>query len=249
MALDIAGGAASAAGFGADARGLTKPTKAKLICKSGNEPKDYAPLTCMFNPTEYSLSQESGVARSASPTKPGGVPQFTGTRAMTLTMQLFFDDFASAKGDVTPQISTLMGWMVATEKSIAKDPPLPEPPMVGFEWGNKQLKGFFGYIRTLKVNYTVFRMDGTPVQAKVDITIEGNVDPKTGTNPTSRAIDSHRVRTLVDGESLQSLAFRELGDATAWRAIAEANGIDDPLRVPAGASLLMPTTANVAKRG
>ena len=47
----------------------------------------------------------------------------------------------------------------------------------------------------------------------------------------------HRV---VAGDSLQSLAWREYGNASAWRAIAEANGIDDPSRLPTGIELVLP---------
>ncbi len=52
----------------------------------------------------------------------------------------------------------------------------------------------------------------------------------------------HRV---VAGDSLQSLAWREYGNATAWRAIAEANGIDDPSRLPAGTELVLPAAEEV----
>ena len=36
-------------------------------------------------------------------------------------------------------------------------------------------------------------------------------------------------------------AFAEYGDPTAWRALAAFNEIDDPLRVPTGRVLLLPT--------
>ena len=49
-----------------------------------------------------------------------------------------------------------------------------------------------------------------------------------GQNPTSGALTAQRVHRVVAGDSLQSLAWREYGDAAAWRAIAEANGIDNP---------------------
>lgn len=52
----------------------------------------------------------------------------------------------------------------------------------------------------------------------------------------------HRV---VAGDSLQSLAWREYGNAAAWRSIAEANGIDDPSRLPAGAELVLPAAEEV----
>jgi len=160
-------------------------------------------------------------------------------------MNLFFDDFASLHGDVTPKITKLLSW------TVPKDPhaPNPRPPQVGFDWGNPQLQGFWGYITSLSINYTVFRMDGTPVQAKVDLQVEGGILDAGGTNPTSRALNSNRIRTLTEGETLQALAYRELGKATYWRSIAELNDIDDPMRVEAGMTLSMPTRADAAKQG
>jgi nucleoid-associated protein YgaU len=42
------------------------------------------------------------------------------------------------------------------------------------------------------------------------------------------------VRTVVAGDSLASIAYREYGDPTMWRPLAAFNGIDDPLRAAAG---------------
>jgi nucleoid-associated protein YgaU len=44
---------------------------------------------------------------------------------------------------------------------------------------------------------------------------------------------------------LQSLAWREYGDSAAWRAIAEANGIDDPTRLTNGVELVLPAAEEV----
>jgi hypothetical protein len=244
MVMAAAGAAASFAG---DLLGFMKPTKAKLVCKDDNLPDGYQPIEVMFNPTEYTLKQSVNVTRNESPAEPGGTPQFQGTSAMTLSMTLFLDDFASLEGDVTPKISTLLGWTHPTTASIDADPNKPLPPMVGFEWGNPQLEGFFGFLTEVGITYTVFRMDGTPVQAKVAITIVGQSEKMGPTNPSSHAINSKRVRTLTDGDTLQSIAFRELGRPAYWRAIAELNGIDDPQAVRAGMAVLIPAKADAAR--
>jgi nucleoid-associated protein YgaU len=252
MALDIAGSVASgvtagAALLGVDLPGMTKPTKAKLTVKPGDpdSPTDTSPLTCMFNPTEYSLSRTVNVQRNQSTATTGGTPQYSGSGPLSLTMQLFFDDFASPHGDVTPSVTRLLTW------TVPKDPKKQNarPPKVGFDWGNTQLTGFWGYITSIRVNYTVFRMDGRPIQAKVDLTIE-EVMPEQppGTNPTSHAINSNRVRTVIEGETIHALAHRELGSPDLWRSIAELNGIDDPMSLPAGSALLMPTRADALKQ-
>jgi hypothetical protein len=202
---------------------------------------DEKELTFMFNPTEYRLSQSVSVTRHPSKTKAGGTLEYMGTSALTVTMQLFFDDFASLKGDVTPKISKLMLWQQPQEKG--KKP----PPLVKFSWGNEQLKNFQGVITQLNISYTVFAKDGTPLQAKVDLTLEGTDEKSYGKNPTSHAVDMRRVHTVTEGETIQSVAYDELGQPGYWRAIADANGIDDPLRVRPGRALLIPSAADAAR--
>lgn len=244
MVMAAAGAAASIAG---DMLGFMKPTKARLVCKDDNLPDGYEPLEVMFNPTEYTLKQTVNVARNESPAEPGGTPQFQGTSAMTLGMTLFLDDFASIEGDVTPKITTLLSWTRPTQASIDRDPNKPLPPMVGFEWGNPQLEGFYGFLTEVGITYTVFRMDGTPVQAKVAISVVGQTEKLGPTNPTSHAANSKRIRVLTDGDTLQSIAYRELGRPSLWRAIAELNGIDDPQAVHAGMAVLIPTKADATR--
>ena len=243
MVMEAAGSAVSAVG---EALGLLKPDKAKIVCVGDNKPSGKSEIECMFNPTEYRLTQTLNVTRNRTPAKDGGTPEFSGTNAMTLTTQLFFDDFGSMKGDVTPKITTLLSWTHPTSASIGKKKPC--PPLVSFKWGgNPQLDGFSGFLKSVVVNYTIFRKDGTPVQAKVDITIEGQPEAIGGQNPTSHSINSRRVHTMIEGDTLQSVAYTELGNPAYWRAIAELNGIDDPQRVTAGTTLLIPSVADAAR--
>jgi len=59
-------------------------------------------------------------------------------------------------------------------------------------------------------------------------------------NPTTRANAGHGVHRVKDGDSLPSIAYEAYGDATSWRAIAEANGIENPLHLRRGAALSLP---------
>jgi nucleoid-associated protein YgaU len=243
MVMDAVGSAASAVG---EALGLIKPEKAKLVIKGSNKPKDAKDIECMFNPTEYSLNQTVTVTRHKSPSKPGGTPEFAGTNAMTFSATLLFDDYAAMEGDVTPTITKLLSWTKPTEDSVKKCQPC--PPLVAFQWGsNKQLENFRGLLTKVDVKYLLFRRDGTPVQADVAITITGETETVGGTNPTSHSTNTTRTHTVVEGETIQAVAYSELGKPAYWRAIADMNDIDDPLRVPAGSVLLIPSVADAAK--
>ena len=180
------------------------------------------------------------VNRQPAQWKPGGTVQYLSTGPLILTVELFLNDFASLKGDVTPQVTKLLDWQKPPK---GKEEP---PKLVMFEWGNTQFKTFKGVIVDLNCTYTVFRKDGTPVEARVNLTIEDAGELKAGKNPTSHAVEMRRVRVVTEGESLASVANDELGDPGYWRAIASLNEIDDPLRVRPGRSLFIPSVTDAA---
>lgn len=240
--MDTGGDAGGGGGLGGALSAVGSAVASALpIPGLGADDKD-SEITFMFNPTEYRISQTANITHSQSVFDPGGNIEYTGTSGMTVSMQLFFDDFASVKGDVTPKISKLLSWQYPDpEKKVG-------PPFVKFEWGNKQLQNFKGVITSVNVSYTLFGKDGTPIQAKVDLTLDGKIEPLPGKNPTSHATDMRRVHRVVEGETIATIAFVELGRSTYWRAIAETNGIDDPLRLRPGQALLIPSAADAAQR-
>jgi len=69
-------------------------------------------------------------------------------------------------------------------------------------------------------------------------------------NPTSGGPAGRRSHLVVQGDSLASIAQRELGDPNLWRVLAEMNDIDDPLIVVPGTSILVPSRhdAKAARR-
>jgi nucleoid-associated protein YgaU len=85
-------------------------------------------------------------------------------------------------------------------------------------------------------------VDGKPLRATCSLTLEEASSAAPGQNPTSGSREARRTHRVVAGDSLPQLASREYGDATAWRVIAEANGIDDPFVLVPGSELLVPST-------
>jgi len=59
-------------------------------------------------------------------------------------------------------------------------------------------------------------------------------------NPTSGTPRPHRVHRVQPGETLDRIAAKHYGDSTRWRALAEANGIADPLALRPGSLLAIP---------
>jgi nucleoid-associated protein YgaU len=113
-------------------------------------------------------------------------------------------------------------------------------PTVMFGWGSNIVMEQ-AYIKSMTVTYKRFLL-GVPVRAEVTVGLEAVPPPSPlpSTNPTSGGLATRRTHTVVEGETLASIAYKEYLEPNRWRALAVANGIDDPMRVKAGAVLIVP---------
>lgn len=243
MVMDAVGSAASAVG---EAIGLIKPKKAVLKVMSDIKPKHAEEIVCMFNPTEYSLTQTAKVTFTNAPNKPGPTAEYGGANALKLGVTLFFDEYELANGDITPKITRLLSWTLPME-ATRKPKQSPTSPLVAFIWGNSQIEHFCGYLTSVDVKYKLFSRSGKPLRADVTIALEGANPDYELTNPTSHATDTTQTATVIEGQTLQTVAYIELGKPAYWRAIADLNGIDDPLRVAPGSVLLIPSVADAVR--
>ena len=190
-----------------------------------------------FNPRELSVHKSATwtrkPARAAEKAPP---PEFTGAEAGKMSFELLFDAAGTRDGSVVAAVESLLACCVPTEGSRAQGRPL--PPLVVLQWG--QTRGFAAYVTQVGVRYTLFSPAGNPLRATCSVSLEEMPGVKLRQNPTSGARTAHRVHVLVAGDSLASVAYREYGDPAAWRALARCNGIDDPMRLRPGTSLLVP---------
>src|SRR5438132_1089198 len=60
-----------------------------------------------------------------------------------------------------------------------------------------------------------------------------------GQNPTSGGHDGYAFHQVIEGETIDIIAFQEYGSRTAWRHLAEVNNLDDPSRLAPGQRLLL----------
>jgi hypothetical protein len=202
------------------------------------------PLVCWFNPSDYSISKSNAwtikpIVGSSLPT-----PQFSGGHARELTLNLLFH--ADPDGDVSTVTDALFAMMEVDASLQGGRRNQARPPTLTFTWGT--FTSFKAVCSRLDVQFTLFRPDGTPIRASAAMSLiqvekdsrTGHGTPAPSQNPTTRATHRHRVHTVRAGDSLQSIAYEHYRDATRWREIAEANGIDDPMHLGSGVALTVP---------
>src|SRR5580704_9654641 len=160
-----------------------------------------------------------------------GPLQYRQSQPGTLTMVVWFDQSFEPDGDISDDINQLQNWTCPTARVLSG---VQNPPRVTFTWGSLS---FVGHISSLNVNYLQFGVAGQPFRAEASITMTENPEAVPGTNPTSGGIAGRRVHVVSAGDTLHSVSYREYGSPGLWRVLAEANGIDDPLRVMPGTTL------------
>jgi hypothetical protein len=115
-------------------------------------------------------------------------------------------------------------------------------PVLLFSWGIHGPRGSNLPVTLEKVTVEYQRFDplGIPVWARFSLTLVEFTAPKPRTNPTSGGVPGRATHTVSQCENVVQIANRAYGSPNAWRAVAEANGIDDPLRVKPGRTLSLP---------
>ncbi len=206
-------------------------------------------LRFLYNPTEYTVTKGATWNRPQSTgAKSATKPQFGGTNPQTVQMEIFFDAFETGGGSIGEDVATLLEWTKPTAQSVQQKKP--EPPILTLDWGrNKALAEFHGYLKSVSAKYTMFDGSGNPLRVSANVTLEEVPNDPSGQNPTSGSREGRGRHVLTEGETLQSIAWGEYHDATLWRALAAFNGLDDPMRVPIGTTILIPTLTEATRLG
>jgi hypothetical protein len=192
----------------------------------------------MFNPFEYTVTKTNTYEQKSR--NNADVPQveFKKSGPQMLKMSLTFDTYESGE-DVSRETRKLWKLMESkTRREGNRNVKVP-PPESAFEWG---VFRFVAVITNMTQKFTLFKMDGTPVRAQVEVSFTQHIDVEDypGQNPTSGDGPIERIYQVVAGDRLDTIAFAQYGNAARWRAIAEHNNVDDPTHLRPGQQLTIP---------
>ena len=206
-------------------------TKAKLNIDGGQT------LECYFNPTEYSISKSNDWKYKSVTGTSFSPPEFGGGQPRQIELSLLFDQtFPPYTMSVRESTAALLD-MMEVPSGKTGGAPTAVPPFLTFNWGRLVFKGA---CVSLSVTYKLFEPNGDPLRADVKLTLKQAAAVQQGQNPTTRAAAGFGVHRVRDGDTLPSISYAAYGDATKWRLIAEANGVDNPLHLRRGLPLSLP---------
>lgn len=192
-----------------------------------------------FNPKELQIVKtakwETKPSKGNSKAPP---PEYIGLQPASMTLEMFLDAYDNEGHDVSKQIQDLIDSCNPTTDSEKKTP---QPPGVIFGWDRVY---FCGYIESVTAKYTRFTHEGKPIRAVCTVALKEFPKDKAKQNPTSGGLAALGSRQVIVGDTLAGIAYREYGDPNLWRAIAEANNVDDPMLLTPGTRLLIPAAAD-----
>ena len=186
-------------------------------------------IPVLFNPEEYTLDFGNTIAEIGIPGVQKSPVQYVRGNVRTLRMELFFDTYEQNE-DVRKHTSRITALLEPVPTTLA--PPgasvLLEQPAVPVRAG----------IGLAALHHVPAERHAGACPAhrrlqgirRLEVTIEKGV-----------FVGPPTVRNLVEGETLSKLAHEYLGDPGAWRDIAEANGIDDPINLRPGMQIVIPS--------
>jgi nucleoid-associated protein YgaU len=198
-------------------------------------------IVAMFNPNKLAVSRQVPWPDQQAAKRDNPEVQFTGAIPATLNIDLLFDTYdtpepESAKRSVRTLYTDKLMHLTTVETHGASH----RPPVCRLQWG-KQSIFFQGVLTQLDLQFTMFTAAGVPVRATAHCAfkqwISNSADLR---NQNLMSSDVAKVWVVKRGQSLATIAAAEYGDPRAWRIIADANGIDNPLDLAPGTQLVLP---------
>lgn len=216
-------------------------------------------IDCMLNPETFEVRRLAGVRPHAAANGHlvgAGLSDdpllFTGGGRTELVLDLVFDvdliDGRAAPADVRALTRHL--WELA--ENSAEERGGVRPPLIRLVWGKTW--NVPAVVVSVAERFDAFDTTGVPRRSWLRVklvrvaeaTAEAIADPPTASGAGTAAaavaaIGDGAAEPGFSGVRFDLLAAEALGSPLRWRELADSNGIDNPLDVPAGAVLAVPS--------
>lgn len=190
-------------------------------------------FSACFNPNEYAVEKRSSFAEMGIPGLGSQVIQYNRGESQTLSLEMLLDTYTYNNKEDVRSI-----YIKKLEALLEIDPELHAPPPCKVIWGSLE---FVGVAESLRKNYLFFLEDGTPVRARVTLSLKEYIPLEMQMLRTPRfSPDRRKAHTIQEGDTLWNIAYNAYGKAKYWKFLAEANNIANPLQLVSGSQIILP---------
>ncbi|HST50377.1 MAG TPA: hypothetical protein VLJ61_00100 [Pyrinomonadaceae bacterium] len=203
-------------------------------------------VTVQFNPSSLKINFTN---KNLGGDQPGGsTKQFVGSGSTKLSVELLFDTTDDGT-DVRKHTEDVAFFIKAKTDNGGNSKSNRVPPGISFEWGSFIFRGLMD---SMDETLDYFSEDGVPLRATISLSISrqeieflpGEAG-QGGGGGAPQSIQLTPLQAAPKGKTLQGMAGLN-GNSGDWKSIAEANNIDDPLRLSAGALIDVNASASVS---
>lgn len=234
------------------------------------EPGDGIRFTPMYNPSSLTVNHSLKHECKSLLSSGSIARKFLRTNPKKLSVDLFFDgtsaspsnlsglgiDVSAARRGVASGLNQLGVDNVVTQRGIGSfndvdiqietflrlgsqiDSEYHQPHYLQVIWGNFIMNAV---VNSANVTYSMFDADGRPLRAKMTIQLEEYVDFEFWQKEQKlKSADVSKSITVVAGDTLPLLCFRQYGDSNLYGKIAEVNNLTNYRHLKPGMELLFP---------
>lgn len=219
-------------------------TKMKIIAYSDDTfQTPEGEMSVYINPSQYTHEYSICYNTVQAQGSPGGSPQYNKTLPDVVKFELVFDGTGvvpSALPGVLPFLSDGIKSQVDGFLALAfhYNGSIHSPNYLQLSWGTL---AFRCRLSDLKLTYTLFKPDGTPLRARADATFKEYINPKQlAKKANSSSPDLSHVVTVKAGDTLPWLCFTIYGSSVYYIHVARVNGLTDFRSLAPGLQLLFP---------
>ncbi|MRG48169.1 LysM peptidoglycan-binding domain-containing protein [Chitinophaga sp. SYP-B3965] len=210
------------------------------------------PFIVQVNPDTYTLAHSIVYNDAAAQGNSKAQLQFNRITPQQLDFDFLFDGTGViSQGGGLLKIASLFGggeeMVVADEIEKLKQVVLNysgdihEPRYVKLSWGALLFKC---RLTSLRVQYKLFKPDGTPLRAVAKCSFRESVEPtRREAEEGNNSPDLTHVRVVKEGDTLPLMTYRIYGDSKYYLEVAKANGLVNFRDLKAGQQIFFPPIA------
>ncbi|MFN6944065.1 MAG: LysM peptidoglycan-binding domain-containing protein, partial [Cytophagaceae bacterium] len=113
-----------------------------------------------------------------------------------------------------------------------------QPPCIKLTWGTMDFKC---KLKSMNINYTLFKPDGSPLRAKINLSFVGTMDKESEEKLKSTSSpDLSHIRTVYEGDTLPLMCQKIYGDSSMYLKVAQVNNLVNFRNLEPGTEILFP---------